>query len=115
VEQRTPWGELSGWDQPFRTEDMVDTEFATKQLAVQAPWWEPGTASGYHAQNQGHREREADAEPQRHPEDELCRRGRAREGCEHDAVGRDLQRQRRRPSLTCPPSGGTADPRLAAT
>src|SRR5690606_11758974 len=24
------------------------------RLAEQAPWWEPGTASGYHAQNQGH-------------------------------------------------------------
>ena len=23
-------------------------------LAAQAPWWEPGTASGYHAINQGH-------------------------------------------------------------
>ena len=23
-------------------------------LAAQAPWWEPGTASGYHALNQGH-------------------------------------------------------------
>ena len=45
---------VSGWDQPFRVEDMYDTEFATKQLAAQAPWWEPGTASGYHAQNQGH-------------------------------------------------------------
>ena len=29
-------------------------EAATRQLATQAPWWEPGTASGYHAQNQGH-------------------------------------------------------------
>ena len=23
-------------------------------LAAQAPWWTPGTASGYHALNQGH-------------------------------------------------------------
>ena len=27
---------------------------ATERLALQRPWWEPGTASGYHAQNQGH-------------------------------------------------------------
>ena len=33
---------------------MYDWEAATAQLAAQAPWWEPGTASGYHAQNQGH-------------------------------------------------------------
>ena len=29
-------------------------ETATARLASQAPWWEPGTASGYHAANQGH-------------------------------------------------------------
>jgi CubicO group peptidase (beta-lactamase class C family) len=45
---------VSGWDPPFRTEDMYDWDLATSRLAAQAPWWEPGTASGYHAQNQGH-------------------------------------------------------------
>jgi len=45
---------VSGWDQPFVAEDMYDWEKSTSQLAAQAPWWEPGTASGYHAQNQGH-------------------------------------------------------------
>lgn len=45
---------VSGWDQPFVTEDMYDWEKSTSRLAAQAPWWEPGTASGYHAQNQGH-------------------------------------------------------------
>ena len=45
---------VSGWEAPFTTEDMYDREAATRQLATQAPWWEPGTASGYHAQNQGH-------------------------------------------------------------
>jgi CubicO group peptidase (beta-lactamase class C family) len=45
---------VSGWDGPFTTEDMYDREGATSRLAAQAPWWEPGTASGYHAQNQGH-------------------------------------------------------------
>lgn len=45
---------VSGWDLPFTTEDMYDWEKATAALAAQAPWWEPGTASGYHAHNQGH-------------------------------------------------------------
>jgi CubicO group peptidase (beta-lactamase class C family) len=45
---------VSGWEAPFTTEDMYDRDAATRQLATQAPWWEPGTASGYHAQNQGH-------------------------------------------------------------
>ena len=45
---------VSGWGAPFTTKDMYDRDAATRQLATQAPWWEPGTASGYHAQNQGH-------------------------------------------------------------
>ena len=45
---------VSGWEAPFTIEDMYDRDAATRQLATQAPWWEPGTASGYHAQNQGH-------------------------------------------------------------
>jgi len=45
---------VSGWDQPFITEDMYDWDKSTAQLAAQAPWGEPGTASGYHALNQGH-------------------------------------------------------------
>ncbi len=45
---------VSGWDPPFTVEDMYDWQTATTRLAAQAPWWEPGTASGYHANNQGH-------------------------------------------------------------
>jgi CubicO group peptidase (beta-lactamase class C family) len=45
---------VSGWDKPFTVEDMYDWESATARLAGQAPWWEPGTASGYHASDQGH-------------------------------------------------------------
>ncbi|MFJ7903225.1 serine hydrolase domain-containing protein [Streptomyces sp. NPDC096198] len=45
---------VSGWEAPFTTEQMYDVKAATAALAGQAPWWEPGTASGYHAQNQGH-------------------------------------------------------------
>jgi CubicO group peptidase (beta-lactamase class C family) len=45
---------VSGWDQPVVMEDLYDWEKSTSMLARQAPWWEPGTASGYHALNQGH-------------------------------------------------------------
>jgi CubicO group peptidase (beta-lactamase class C family) len=45
---------VSGWDTPFEVPDMYDWETSTQRLAAQAPWWEPGTASGYHANNQGH-------------------------------------------------------------
>jgi CubicO group peptidase (beta-lactamase class C family) len=45
---------VSGWEQPFAVEDMYDWETSTARLAAQAPWWAPGTASGYHALNQGH-------------------------------------------------------------
>ena len=44
---------VSGWEAPFETTDMYDWDKATA-LAAQAPWWPPGSASGYHAQNQGH-------------------------------------------------------------
>src|ERR671917_309883 len=44
---------VSGWDQPFSVRDMYDWETACERLALQRPWWEPGTASGYHANNQG--------------------------------------------------------------
>jgi CubicO group peptidase (beta-lactamase class C family) len=45
---------LSGWDQPVVLEDLYDWEKSTSMLAAQAPWWEPGTASGYHALSHGH-------------------------------------------------------------
>lgn len=45
---------VSGWDLPFTTEDLYDSEAAAAKLAAQAPWWEPGTASGYHLLNYGH-------------------------------------------------------------
>ncbi|MFV0257668.1 MAG: serine hydrolase domain-containing protein, partial [Acidimicrobiales bacterium] len=45
---------VSGWNQPVVVEDLYDAEAAAARLAAQAPWWEPGTASGYHALNQGH-------------------------------------------------------------
>jgi len=45
---------VSGWNQPIEVADIYDQPAASARLAAQAPWWEPGTASGYHALNQGH-------------------------------------------------------------
>ncbi|GAA3491927.1 serine hydrolase domain-containing protein [Streptomyces cremeus] len=44
---------LSGWEQPFTMDDLYDRPTASARLAAQAPWWEPGSASGYHVQTQG--------------------------------------------------------------
>jgi CubicO group peptidase (beta-lactamase class C family) len=38
----------------MQVEDLYDWELATSRLAAQEPWWEPGTASGYHALTQGY-------------------------------------------------------------
>ncbi|MFH1517912.1 MAG: serine hydrolase domain-containing protein [Pseudomonadota bacterium] len=45
---------LSGWREPFTTEDLYDWEKATSLLAAQAPLWEPGKQAGYHAITQGY-------------------------------------------------------------
>jgi len=45
---------VSGWEPPVELADTYDWEKSTSMLARQAPWWEPGTASGYHLLNQGH-------------------------------------------------------------
>ncbi len=45
---------VSGWAMPVTLDNVLDDEDATSRLAAQAPWWEPGSASGYHALNQGH-------------------------------------------------------------
>ncbi len=45
---------VSGWDQPITLEDLYDWDKSTALLAAQAPWWEPGTASGYHMLTYGH-------------------------------------------------------------
>jgi CubicO group peptidase (beta-lactamase class C family) len=44
---------VAGWQEPMTTDDLFDWEKATSMLAAQAPWWEPGTASGYQALNYG--------------------------------------------------------------
>ncbi|NQY12601.1 MAG: beta-lactamase family protein [Henriciella sp.] len=45
---------LSGMDTPVEGDAMYDWDWMVRELAAQAPWWEPGTVSGYHALTQGH-------------------------------------------------------------
>src|SRR5215475_5461918 len=45
---------VSGWEQPIALEVRYDRDRSTGLLAAQAPWWEPGTASGYHMLNYVH-------------------------------------------------------------
>jgi CubicO group peptidase (beta-lactamase class C family) len=45
---------LSGMDEKIEGDALYDWEWMTSALARQAPWWEPGTQSGYHALTQGH-------------------------------------------------------------
>jgi CubicO group peptidase (beta-lactamase class C family) len=45
---------VSGWEPPFAYEDVYDWDRSTSLLAAQAPWWEPGSASGYHNTSFGH-------------------------------------------------------------
>ncbi|MBY9066971.1 beta-lactamase family protein [Hyphomonas sp. WL0036] len=45
---------LSGWKAPMTREDLYDWEKATSLLAAQAPYWQPGSAPGYHAMTQGY-------------------------------------------------------------
>ena len=45
---------LSGWKEKITKNDLYDWEKATSLLAAQAPFWEPGTAPGYHAMTQGY-------------------------------------------------------------
>ena len=43
---------LSGFEKPA-PENLYDWDDIVGRLASQAPWWEPGTQSGYHAVTQG--------------------------------------------------------------
>jgi CubicO group peptidase (beta-lactamase class C family) len=46
---------LSGFDPPMTSpEALYDWDEIVSRLAAQRPWWEPGTASGYHAITQGY-------------------------------------------------------------
>ncbi|TFG22782.1 MAG: class A beta-lactamase-related serine hydrolase [Promethearchaeota archaeon] len=39
---------LAGWDRKFRTKKLYNWDLMIELLALQEPWWEPGTKSGYH-------------------------------------------------------------------
>jgi CubicO group peptidase (beta-lactamase class C family) len=45
---------LAGLDEPITGDDIYDWHRVVDALARQTPWWEPGSASGYHAMTQGH-------------------------------------------------------------
>lgn len=46
---------LSGFDPPPESVELLyDWDACVERLAAQKPWWEPGTASGYHAITQGY-------------------------------------------------------------
>ena len=45
---------LSGWAHPVEPGDVYDWPKAINMLERQAPWWEPGTASGYHLLSYNH-------------------------------------------------------------
>lgn len=45
---------LPGWEQKIDASVLFDWDRTCSLLADQATWWEPGTASGYHAISQGY-------------------------------------------------------------
>jgi CubicO group peptidase (beta-lactamase class C family) len=45
---------LSGWAQRITAADLYDWDKVTALLAAQAPFWPPGTASGYHVYTHGY-------------------------------------------------------------
>lgn len=45
---------LPGFSRPMSPAELYDWDLCCADLAAQAPWWEPGTASGYHAITQGY-------------------------------------------------------------
>ncbi|MEV4124489.1 serine hydrolase domain-containing protein [Nocardia sp. NPDC049707] len=45
---------VSGWQEPLTLEEMYNLRVSCARLAAQAPWWEPGSAGGYHGLTFGH-------------------------------------------------------------
>jgi CubicO group peptidase (beta-lactamase class C family) len=45
---------LAGWQESVTWDDVYNLDYSTGLLEKQAPWWEPGTASGYHGITLGH-------------------------------------------------------------
>jgi len=44
----------AGWTAPLDAAGLMDLPYAEGLLAAQEPWWDPGTASGYHMLSHGH-------------------------------------------------------------
>lgn len=44
----------AGWTEPLDVPGLLDLDRSERMLAEQEPWWEPGTASGYHMIGYGH-------------------------------------------------------------
>ncbi|MGN6252025.1 MAG: serine hydrolase domain-containing protein [Marmoricola sp.] len=44
----------AGWTDRLDVDGLLDLERSEAMLAAQEPWWEPGTASGYHMVGYGH-------------------------------------------------------------
>ena len=44
---------LPGFDAPIEEDQLFDWDYVCARLASQAPWWTPGTKSGYHSMTQG--------------------------------------------------------------
>lgn len=44
----------AGWTESLDADGLMDLPYAEGLLAAQEPWWEPGTASGYHLLSHGH-------------------------------------------------------------
>lgn len=45
---------VPAWEKPVTLDECYDVEKSSARLAAQAPWWKPGTASGYHSLTHGH-------------------------------------------------------------
>lgn len=45
---------VPGFDPRVTAEELYDWDACVENLAAQAPWWEPGSRSGYHAITQGY-------------------------------------------------------------
>jgi CubicO group peptidase (beta-lactamase class C family) len=45
---------VAGLDHPAELADLYDVRSAAARMAAQRPWWQPGSASGYHVLNYGH-------------------------------------------------------------
>jgi CubicO group peptidase (beta-lactamase class C family) len=49
---------VPAWEPAIGATDLADHDRCATALAVQPPWWEPGTMAGYHAITQGYLENE---------------------------------------------------------